>query len=97
MSGIDYLQFVLALVFVLSILGLCAMAVRRYGGIGPGMKAARLRRLQIVEMLALDQKRKLWLLRQDGQEFLILSGPTGDLLLKAEAARDIKGQMESAA
>src|SRR3546814_14733715 len=69
-----YLRFVLALVAVLALIGVLAWLARRYG-IG-GMLATggggRLRRLAIVEVLAVDGRRRLVLVRRDGVEHIIL-------------------------
>ena len=72
----NYTQFVLALVFVLSLIGLLAWAVRRFGLIpgvprvsGPG------HRLSVVEAANIDPRRRLILVRRDDVEHLILLGP----------------------
>src|SRR3546814_4823784 len=79
-----YLRFVLALVAVLALIGVLAWLARRYG-IG-GMLATggggRLRRLAIVEVLAVDGRRRLVLVRRDGVEHLILTGATGDIVVE---------------
>ncbi len=41
------------------------------------------RRLAVIEAIAIDPKRRLVLLRCDGREALVLTGPAGDLLLEA--------------
>src|SRR3546814_5251501 len=65
-----YLRFVLALVAVLALIGALAWLARRYG-VG-GMLATggggRLRRLAIVEVLAVDGRRRLFLVRRRSEE-----------------------------
>jgi len=72
------IRFILALLFVLALIGLFAWAARRFGltsRIGPAMGKAR--RLRIVEVAPLDPKTRLVLLRRDDVEHLVLIGPGG--------------------
>lgn len=79
-----YLRFVLALAFVLGLIGLLAWAVRRLGLTGRlASTGGRERRLEIVEVRPLDAKRRLVLLRRDSVEHLVLTGATGDLLIES--------------
>ena len=78
-----YFKFLLALVFVLGLIGLLAWTARRFGlggrlATGPG----RERRLAVVEVLPLDARRKLVLLRRDRREHLVLLGAGQDLHLE---------------
>jgi flagellar protein FliO/FliZ len=72
MAPSDYLRFLAALVFVLGLIGLLAWLARRTrlagqsGGPGGG------RRLALVEMLPLDARHRLALVRRDGVEHLLL-------------------------
>lgn len=78
------IRFILALLFVLALIGLFAWAARRFGltgRIGPAMGKAR--RLRIVEVAPLDPKTRLVLLRRDDVEHLILIGPAGGLVIES--------------
>ncbi len=78
-----YLQFALALVFVLGLIGLLAWLVRRFNLLGPmAVKRGTERRLSIVEMQMLGAKHRLMLVRRDDVEHLVLIGPAGDLLVE---------------
>ena len=95
-----YLRFLLALAAVLGLILALAWAVRRFG---PGARLlpvkGRLRRLSIQEVSTLDARRRLVLLRRDAMEYLVLLGPTQDLLLdKAEvpSAPEEKAQLAAA-
>lgn len=83
MEVTTYLQFVLALVFVLALIGLVAFLVRRFGLAGSVQppKGGR-RRLAVVEALSLDPKRRLLLLRRDGVEHLVLLGGAGEVVVE---------------
>ena len=84
MSLATYLQFALALIFVVALIGGLAVLARRVGlgGLAP---AGKQRRLAIVEVLAVDNRRRLVLLRRDGVEHLILLGPAGDTVVATAA------------
>lgn len=79
-----YSQFILALVFVLALIGILGAVARRLG-LG-GIRAAKgtaERRLSIVEVRPLDAKRKLILLRRDQVEHLIIIGPASETLIES--------------
>src|SRR5690606_22841728 len=84
MDFATYLNVLVALVAVLALIGALAWLARRYGfggaiALRPG---ARERRLAIVEVLPLDARRRLVLVRRDGVEHLILTGATADLVVE---------------
>jgi flagellar protein FliO/FliZ len=79
-----YLRFGLALLFVLGLIGLCAWGAKRLGmtpRVSPG--AGRARRLAIVEVAAVDAKRRLVLVRRDDREHLLLLGATQDVVVES--------------
>jgi len=82
-----YFRFLIALVFVLALIGLIAWLARRFG---VGRVAVRVRgaarRLEIIEMTAIDAKRRLVLLRRDRTEHLVLLGATSELLIESGIA-----------
>lgn len=84
MSAVDYLRFVMALAFVLALVGVFALLLRRYGPSAglPISRAKGERRLGVVEVLGLDARRRLVLVRRDGVEHLLLLGPDRDLLVE---------------
>ena len=79
-----YFQFLLALVFVLALIGLLAWAYRHFALghklLGHGRSENR---LEIIEQRQVDAKRKLVLLRRDRTEHLVLLGPNSELLIEA--------------
>jgi flagellar protein FliO/FliZ len=80
----SYFQFILALVFVLALIGLLAWGYRHFalGNRFPGRRAKE-SRLEIIETKHVDAKRKLVLVRRDDTEHLILLGPNSELLVEA--------------
>jgi flagellar protein FliO/FliZ len=76
MDLIDFGRYLGALLLVLGLLGAAALGARRFGL--PGVvKGASTRRLSLVETLMIGPRHKLFLLRRDGVEHLVLMGPQG--------------------
>lgn len=82
-----YMRFVLALLFVLALIGIVAWLARKAG---LGTRVARTkgmgRRLSIVEVSPVDGKRRLILVRRDGVEHLVLLGATGETVIETGIA-----------
>jgi flagellar protein FliO/FliZ len=92
-----YFQFVLALAFVLALIVALAYVVRRLGLGGRFVVTGDKRRLAIVEVLPLDAKRRLVLLRRDGVEHLVLLGAASDLVIECGSAGGFSGMIEGGA
>jgi flagellar protein FliO/FliZ len=76
MDLLDIGRYLAALLMVLALLGFAALAVRRFGMPGV-LKPQGTRRLAVVETLMIAPRQKLYLLRRDGVEHLVMSGPEG--------------------
>ena len=78
MTLLDFVRAFFALIVVLSLIGIGAFAAQRFG-IGPARAAAprRKRRLALMDVLPLDQKRKAAILRCDGVDHLIILNASG--------------------
>jgi len=85
MDLIDMARYLGALMLVLALVGFAALAARRFGlpGITSGTSA---RRLAVVETLMLDTKHKLFILRRDDREHLVLVGPEGSSVIEGGIA-----------
>ncbi|HSR55266.1 MAG TPA: flagellar biosynthetic protein FliO [Alphaproteobacteria bacterium] len=84
MDYANYVQFILALIFVLALIGLLAWAYRRFvlgqrSGLGPRGAS----RLQIIEFRNIDAKRRLVLLKRDDVEHLVLLGPNSETVIES--------------
>jgi flagellar protein FliO/FliZ len=80
----EYFKFMLALVFVLGLIGGLALLMRRYGfGVASLRKGTTGRRLQVVEVSALDARRRLVLVRRDSVEHLILLGMNNEMVIES--------------
>lgn len=85
----DFLRAVFALTLTMGLIGLCAVALRRFGPdvIARFAQAPTERRLKVVESLVLDPARRLVLVSCDGEERLILLGEGHVLPPAAPAAK----------
>lgn len=73
----------MALAFVLALIGGAALLGRRFG-LTPRATAKQDngKRLAIVEVLQVDAKRRLVLVRRDATEHLLILGATGELVVE---------------
>jgi flagellar protein FliO/FliZ len=85
MEWVEYSRFILALIFVLALIGLAAWFARKLGLI-PNLNAKLKpgQRLQVLETANLDAKRKLVLIRHDQNEHLMLIGGESDILISSK-------------
>lgn len=83
----EFLRAVFALILTLGLIGLGAVALRRYGAGALGRFGAPKadRRLKVVETLVLDPARRLVIIDCDGQERVLLLGE-GQVLSDLAAA-----------
>ncbi len=82
----DYMRFVIALAFVLALIATLSWAVGRYGmgGRATISRSKGARRLQIVEILPIDSRRRAVLLRRDDTEHLVMLGSNGELVIETD-------------
>jgi flagellar protein FliO/FliZ len=93
-----YFRFILALIFVLGLIGLLAWTARRYGlGAMTSSRRAAGKRLSITEVMQVDGRRRLVLFRRDNVEHLVLLGINGDVVIeRAIESRDFGEDMRTA-
>ena len=84
----SYLKFVVALVFVLGLIGAFAILAKKLG-LGHRGPIARgsTKRLEILEALPLDAKRRLVLVRRDDREHLLLLGADSATVVETDISR----------
>jgi flagellar protein FliO/FliZ len=88
MDSVNYFQFIFALVLVIGLIVGLGWAARRFGfaprvtlpGAGKAGKADK--RLAIVEVLPVDARRRLLLIRRDGTEHLVMIGAERDTVIE---------------
>jgi flagellar biogenesis protein FliO len=94
MELIAYLQYVLALVFVLALIGLTAWLVKRFGA-GGGIGGRRGSRVAVLDAAIVDKRRRLLLIRRDNVEHLVMIGGPQDVVIESgirveHAARQVE-------
>jgi flagellar protein FliO/FliZ len=83
-----YIEFALALIFVIGLILALAWAARRFGVGGPlAPNTGKRRRLKINEVATLDARHKLVLVQRDAVEHLLVIGGGDPLLVE----RNIEG------
>lgn len=90
MDWTDYLRYVMSLIFVLALMAGLYLLLKRFGVNGMSAIQAK-RRLQIVEILPLDGRRRAVLLRRDSQEHLVILGPAGETVIETNIKTDFSG------
>jgi len=78
----SYLRGVVALIAVLALIGLAAWGARRFGLAGGRAGPRRDRRLAIAEVLAVDNRRRLVLVKRDAVEHLLLIGGAAEIVVE---------------
>jgi len=78
----DYFRFLVALLFVLGLIGVMVFVGRRFN-LTPKITSAKSdRRLRIVEILPVDAKRRMLLVRRDNVEHLVMLAPNNDVVIE---------------
>lgn len=83
--GTTIIQFIFALGFVIALLAAFAYGAKRLGFIARvtlNQEGNPKKRLNIVEIMPVDAKRRLVLIRRDDKEHLIMLGAERDLLIE---------------
>jgi flagellar protein FliO/FliZ len=89
-------QFFLAFVVVLGLIGATAWAVRRFGAGRLGSVGTRGRqpRLAVVDYASVDARRRLLLIRRDNVEHLVMIGGPTDVVVESNIVRASPAQRE---
>src|SRR5471032_1275990 len=82
MDLMDFARYLGALLLVLGLVGGAGLAARRFG-LGGLVKPMATRRLAVVETLTIAPRQRLLIVRRDGVEHLVLSGPEGTSVIES--------------
>ena len=85
MALMDFARYFGALLLVLGLVGAAGLAARRFG-LGSLVKPATSRRLSIIESLMIGPRQRLLIVRRDGVEHLVMSGPDGTSVIESGIA-----------
>lgn len=88
-----YLRSLLAFGTVVVLIGVVAWLGRRFGAGGIVLRGRRQRRLSIVEVLPLDNRRRLVLIRRDSAEHLLLIGGATDIIVERGGPADFAADL----
>ena len=89
MDILVWVRALFALVATLAMIGAIAWIAKRFGMIQL-RRGATVRRMNVVERLALDPRRSLLLVQLDETEHLLLLSPAGDLVVAKQDALNIE-------
>jgi flagellar protein FliO/FliZ len=83
------LTFFFAFVAVLALIGVAAWLVRRFAGnrLGANPNRGRMPRLAVIDAAAVDNRRRLVLVRRDNIEHLLMIGGPTDVVVEANIVR----------
>lgn len=77
-----YLKFIVAFIFVLSLMGGLAFLLKRFGFGQGNIISPKKKRLKIIEVMHIDAKHKAVLLSRDDTQHLVLLGTNGDTVIE---------------
>jgi flagellar protein FliO/FliZ len=80
----NYLRFVLAMVFVLSLMGGLWLILKKLGLAGPVVQVQGKRRLKVIESLSIDTRRRAVILQRDNIQHLVILGPTSETVVETQ-------------
>ncbi len=87
-GGAVVAQFIITVVIVLGLIGAVWWLMRRYSGVHfGGIGRGRVPRLAIVDVMAVDRRRRLVLVRRDNVEHLLLIGGPSDVVVEGAIHR----------
>tara|TARA_R110002096_G_scaffold124234_1_gene268744 strand:- start:1111 stop:1431 length:321 start_codon:yes stop_codon:yes gene_type:complete len=98
MDVVDFARYFAALAVVLGLLGLLALGAKQgwLSGLLASVARGRLpvsrreRRLQVVETLILDPRRRLVMVRHDDEEVLLMLGPNAETVVDRRPAAPVE-------
>ena len=84
----EIIRYVGALLLVLALIGAAGVAARKWGV--PGVtRSVEQKRLAVVETLLMGPRQRLFIVRRDNVEHLVLSGPEGSSVIEANISSGI--------
>lgn len=84
------LRLILALVFVLSLMGGLALLLKKLGLSSTVSAPGSKRRVKVIENLQIDHRHRAIILECDSKQHLVLFGPNGDTVVDSDIKNDNK-------
>ena len=75
-----------ALFFVLGLMGLLHLTLKKLGFSGPVTKPGQKNRLKVVESIPLDNRRRLVIVQRDDAQHLVILGPNSETVIETGIA-----------
>ena len=85
----DLFRYFGALAIVLALVGAAGLAIRRFGL--PGIAGGAGRRLAVVETLMLDKNHRMFVVRCDGNEHVLVTAPQGASVIATNPLKQTDG------
>ena len=85
----DLFRYFGALAIVLALVGAAGLAIRRFGL--PGVAGGAGRRLAVIETLMLDKNHRMFIVRCDGVEHVLVTAPQGTGVIASNPSKAADG------
>ncbi len=83
MEPVQYLKYIVGLLIVLGLIALITLLARRFGMVPRASRdPSAPKRLSVIDVMSIDAKRRLVLVKRDDQEHLLLLGPERDVVVE---------------
>ncbi len=83
MDLMNYLQFAVALLIVLALMGLLTLALKRLNLAQSGLNG-KSNRIKIIEQRMIDSRHKVAIIRCDDKDHLVIVGQNGNTIIKTD-------------
>ena len=85
-ESLALIKMLLALVFVLGLMGVLALVMKRLGLSGQGNMPGTKRRLKVIETAPIDARHRMALIQRDDVQHLVIFGPNGETVVETGIA-----------
>ena len=93
MEPVQYLKYIVGLLIVLGLIALIALLARRFGMVPRATRdPSAPKRLSVSDVLSIDAKRRLVLVKRDDAEHLLLLGPERDLVVERNIPPNVSAE-----
>lgn len=83
MEPVQYLKYIVGLLIVLGLIALITLLARRFGMVPRASRdPSSPKRLSVSDVMSIDAKRRLVLVKRDDREHLLLLGPEHDVVVE---------------
>jgi len=87
MTWVAILNSSAALIFVICLIGLVSLLLKKYGNIQANLEGSQ-KTIKILEVKRIDQKSKIISIEKSGKQYLVLNSSEGNLLLDKDDEKE---------